>query len=86
MIKVLSTKAIRDADQYTIEHEPISSLNLMERAAGRAYDRLEEIFQLKQKKHKFVVICGSGNNGGDEEEKSDKASHESTVGGLHAEG
>jgi len=65
MIKVLSTKAIRDADQYTIEHEPISSLNLMERAAGRAYDRLEEIFQLKQKKHKFVVICGSGNNGGD---------------------
>jgi ADP-dependent NAD(P)H-hydrate dehydratase / NAD(P)H-hydrate epimerase len=35
MTKILSTNQIRMADEYTIQHEPISSLDLMERASKR---------------------------------------------------
>jgi NAD(P)H-hydrate epimerase len=61
-MKIFSATQIREADAYTIEHEPISSLQLMERAANactqwllRHYDR----------SHPFYVFCGMGNNGGD---------------------
>ena len=32
-MKILTGSQIREADQYTIEHEPIESLALMERAS-----------------------------------------------------
>ena len=34
-MKLFSAEEIRLWDQYTIQHEPISSIDLMERAAGQ---------------------------------------------------
>lgn len=61
-MKLLSAAQIRDWDAYTIEQEAISSLDLMERAAGKCTDWL-----LHQFPHgsEYCVFCGSGNNGGD---------------------
>lgn len=61
-MKIFSAEQIQRADAFTIENEPISSIDLMERASGK-------VFQwLKKKYHKnthFDVFCGPGNNGGD---------------------
>jgi len=32
-MKILSAAQIKEADQYTIDNEPVSSVNLMERAS-----------------------------------------------------
>lgn len=61
-MKILSTAQIRQADQYTIEHEPISSANLMERAASKVF---EWLMAHMGKEHTVKIFCGSGNNGGD---------------------
>ena len=61
-MKILSIDKIREADRYTIEHEPISSADLMERAAGQVFEWLmAHIDQGCQVK----IFCGGGNNGGD---------------------
>jgi len=36
-MKFFSTSQIRQLDQYTIDHEPIASIDLMERAADALY-------------------------------------------------
>ena len=41
-MKILNAKQIREADQATIQNEPIASIDLMERAANRCYRWLEE--------------------------------------------
>ena len=61
-MKIFSAKQIKDWDQYTIEHEPIASIDLMERAATRCVEWLE---MNEYSKRKFTVFCGKGNNGGD---------------------
>jgi NAD(P)H-hydrate epimerase len=61
-MKILPVPLIREADAYTIEHEPISDIDLMERAAGKCADWL--IANIPQNRE-IVVFCGSGNNGGD---------------------
>ncbi len=61
-MKILSSQEIRQADAYTIEHEPIRSIDLMERAATRAYNWIADHYN---RKNKFLVFCGIGNNGGD---------------------
>jgi len=63
MIKIPDIAQIREADRYTIAHEPISSANLMERAAGLCFEWIRE--KIPDTKQKFVVFAGSGNNGGD---------------------
>lgn len=61
-MKILPIEKIREADAYTIEHEPIEDIDLMERAAGR----LREWFIKHIDKNRNVMIfCGAGNNGGD---------------------
>jgi|SRR5690554_15023 len=65
MVKVFTTEAVRAADQYTVEHEPISSINLMKRAATRAYDAIWNQLLDKNEPHHFNIFCGMGNNGGD---------------------
>lgn len=61
-MKILPVDLIREADKYTIAHEPIADIDLMERAAAECFywmvanirgDRCVKVF------------CGSGNNGGD---------------------
>lgn len=61
-MKILSTEQIKAWDQYTIQHEPVASINLMERAAGKCFEWLEQNDYTG--KH-FSIFCGKGNNGGD---------------------
>ncbi len=61
-MKILNAEQIRAADAYTIEHEPIASIDLMERAATRF---TEALYHLYPQPVKTAVICGTGNNGGD---------------------
>lgn len=61
-MKILSAKEIRAWDEYTILHEPIASVDLMERAAGKCVEWLETNGYFKET---FIIFCGKGNNGGD---------------------
>lgn len=62
VIKILSAAQIREADQYTISHEPIKSIDLMERAAVR----FTELFTAKfPGPIPIFIFSGYGNNGGD---------------------
>ncbi len=61
-MKILNTQQIRKADQYTIENEPIASIDLMERASKAFFDAIKP--RLK-KQDTIRVFCGMGNNGGD---------------------
>lgn len=61
-MRILNTKQIRELDAYTIQHEPIASIDLMERAS-RAFS---DWFATRVQPLKRVgVVCGTGNNGGD---------------------
>jgi NAD(P)H-hydrate epimerase len=62
LITLLSASQLREADQFTITNEPISSSKLMERAAFACYQWIEQ--NMNPKQH-FVIFCGTGNNGGD---------------------
>jgi len=61
-MKILSVENIRKADAYTIKNEPISSIDLMERAGTNCALWIKK--KLK-KKQKVFVFVGPGNNGGD---------------------
>jgi NAD(P)H-hydrate epimerase len=61
-MKILNAEQIRAWDQYTMEHEPIVSIDLMERAATKCFEWLENNSWFV---HSFSVFCGKGNNGGD---------------------
>ena len=63
MLPVLSREQSRAADAYTIAHEPIASIDLMERAARACTERILQL-PLTIEREVFVV-CGPGNNGGD---------------------
>jgi NAD(P)H-hydrate epimerase len=60
-VKILSKSQITDADTYTITNEPISSFELMQRAAFNCINALDDIHGHKE----YIVFCGTGNNGGD---------------------
>ncbi len=62
-MKILSAEQIRAADQYTIEHEPISSVDLMERAALSFCAYFTHRFPNPDLP--IFIFCGKGNNGGD---------------------
>jgi len=61
-MKILTSKQIKELDAYTIEHEPIKSIDLMERAAMRI---VEAIVSRWDQMTPVVVFAGHGNNGGD---------------------
>lgn len=65
MSKILNVEQIRQWDTYTIENEPISSLDLMERAASAAFNEISIFYKKKLKNKTFHIFCGTGNNGGD---------------------
>lgn len=64
MIKILHTRQIREADAYTIAHEPIASIDLMERASYIFCETLSQFPGLYHSRE-ITVLCGQGNNGGD---------------------
>ena len=61
-MKFFTTAQIRQLDRYTIEHEPISSINLMERAADALYWKYLQAFPYQKP---VYIFAGPGNNGGD---------------------
>ncbi len=61
-MKILSTEQIRQADRYTIENEPVSSVDLMERAATQVFQWL---LRHGVAERRVKLFCGMGNNGGD---------------------
>lgn len=63
-MKILSRDQIRKLDQYTIENEPIKSIDLMERAAVACVGYLLENKHLIEGKT-IKIFAGRGNNGGD---------------------
>lgn len=62
MNEVLTSEQQREADGYTILNEPISSIDLMERASSEFIKSIIPYIHGHQTVH---VFCGSGNNGGD---------------------
>lgn len=61
-MKIFTAAQIRELDTYTIEHEPIRSIDLMERAAGALMRAISEEWSDRTP---VVVFAGPGNNGGD---------------------
>lgn len=62
-MKIFSATQIRQADSYTIEHEPIASIDLMERASVAFCQKFTTLYTA-QNQH-VLIFCGTGNNGGD---------------------
>ena len=61
-MKIFSASELRRIDQYTIEHEPVSSIDLMERAASAVVYKI--VSHWSRRKH-ICIFAGPGNNGGD---------------------
>jgi NAD(P)H-hydrate epimerase len=62
LMKILSAAQIRAWDAATIEKQNINSLTLMERATAACANWLTARYG---KDTPFVIVCGTGNNGGD---------------------
>lgn len=61
-MKLFTTKQVALLDKFTIDYEPISNLDLMERAALQITNWLVQRFSTDQK---IMLFAGPGNNGGD---------------------
>ena len=61
VMKFFNTPLIKAIDVYTIEHEPVASIDLMERAARALTAAILERYAGRS----FAVFAGPGNNGGD---------------------
>ena len=62
MMKIFPTASIKQLDAYTIENEPVASIDLMERAARALASAIAGRWS---KETGFTVFAGPGNNGGD---------------------
>jgi NAD(P)H-hydrate epimerase len=61
-MKIYDALQVREIDAYTIAHEPIDSIDLMERAARRLAGWYVRHFHTDRR---VVIFSGPGNNGGD---------------------
>lgn len=61
-MKILTGAQIHELDKYTIDHEPIASIDLMERAAHAITSAIAARWETTTP---VVVFAGPGNNGGD---------------------
>lgn len=61
-MKIFNKAQLKELDKYTIEHEPIKSIDLMERAAKALTRAITEHWD---RDVQVVVFAGPGNNGGD---------------------
>ena len=61
-MKILTAQQTREADAYTIQKEPIKSIDLMERASQKCAKWLMNRYDVSTN---FSIFCGVGNNGGD---------------------
>jgi len=60
-MKILNSQQTQLVDKYTIENQPIKSINLMEKAANKCYNWIQKNIEATS----FKVFVGPGNNGGD---------------------
>ena len=61
---IVTHNYIRESERFTMEMEPISSTDLMERAAATLTDQLMKDVRIGEVEQ-VLVFCGPGNNGGD---------------------
>lgn len=61
-MKIFRTDQIKEIDNFTINHEPISSVELMERAALQLFRWYVNRFE---RDRRIFIFAGPGNNGGD---------------------
>lgn len=61
-MKIFPTHIIKTLDEYTIQHEPITSIDLMERAARALSQAIANQWPARTP---VTVFAGPGNNGGD---------------------
>ncbi len=61
-MKIFTSAQIHELDKYTIEHEPIKSIDLMERAAKALTRSITDVWNYSTP---IVIFAGPGNNGGD---------------------
>lgn len=61
-MRILTSEQIKKADEFTIQNEPIKSIDLMERAAKQCFEWIKNKYSTKKN---FAIFCGVGNNGGD---------------------
>ena len=62
-MKILTGGQFRELDRYTIEHEPIASIDLMERASRAVADEI--LRRWPDASRRIIVFSGPGGNGGD---------------------
>ena len=53
-MKIFNVSQIVEADRHTIINEPISSINLMERASKIVFEKIVENFSINYNFHIFV--------------------------------
>src|SRR5512136_1069676 len=61
-MKIFRCEQIKMIDDYTIRNEPVESVDLMERAAGKLHEWFVRNFVTGQP---VKIFAGPGNNGGD---------------------
>lgn len=61
-MKIFRSEQIKEIDDFTIRHEPIASVDLMERAAGQL---LRWFLPRFERSRRIYIFVGPGNNGGD---------------------
>lgn len=62
MLKILTSTQVKALDEHTIRHEPVASIDLMERACRAFTFWFTARFTTDKK---VGIVCGTGNNGGD---------------------
>lgn len=62
-MRIFDTKQTRAWDRFTIENEPITPVDLMNRAAAAFTDWFTGMY--RDTKRPVVILAGTGNNGGD---------------------
>lgn len=53
-MKLFTADKIRELDQYTIQHEPIASIDLMERAADALFEVILSMYPVTERSFAFL--------------------------------
>ena len=61
-MKIFTSAQIHELDNYTVQNEPIKSIDLMERAAKALTQAITDVWNSNTP---VIVFAGPGNNGGD---------------------
>ena len=61
-MKIFTSAQIHELDKFTIENEPIKSIDLMERSAKAITQAITEVWGSQTP---VIIFAGPGNNGGD---------------------